>query len=140
MRHHFPGDIGIKAALDPDGLSDVSTIDWDRDLDGEFLTLPVCVIVRLMTGRAHVIIYDDVPSLLTVAECLNDAGDDVDDIGVLHGVMAAAGFGVAVTSTAIYDAGAAGGGGRRGREKSVLDPSWRLRYNTCHFTCRFFCF
>jgi hypothetical protein len=85
-------------------------------------------------------VYDDFPSLFFIAECFNDAGDDVDDIGVLHGVMAAAGFGVAVTDSTMGDAGAAGGGGRRGREKSVLDPSWRLRYKTCHFTYRFFVF
>jgi hypothetical protein len=31
---HLTGDTGIVPKLDPDGLSDVSTIDWDRDLEG----------------------------------------------------------------------------------------------------------
>jgi hypothetical protein len=74
----------ILAALDPDGLSDVSTIDWEGDL----------------------------------------GGDDVDDIGVLHSMMATAGFNAPPPHTV---AAGEGGGGRKGRERSVLDHSWRVR-------------
>ncbi len=52
----------------------------------------------------------------------------MDDIGVLHSTMAAAGYGVFTKESG----GGEGGGtarGRKARERSVLDPSWRLR---CH--------
>ncbi len=54
-------------------------------------------------------------------------GDDVDDIGVLHGVMSAAGFGVPSSENAVGEIATARGKGRNARERSVLDPSWRLR-------------
>jgi hypothetical protein len=54
------------------------------------------------------------------------SGDDVDDIGVLHSTMAAAGYGVTCRPSSGEEAGA---GGRRVRERSVLDPSWRMRFD-----------
>jgi hypothetical protein len=56
--HHAIGD-GIMPKLDPDGLSDVSTIDWDRDLDGNIhrdhetrtVTARPCCSQRVVTRR-----------------------------------------------------------------------------------------
>ena len=45
----------------------------------------------------------------------------------MHGVMSAAGFGIQPSENAPGESATARGKGRKARERSVLDPSWRLR-------------